>query len=75
MNDPFERFERSRGGLLIPVLLFFAGAVPTIVAIRALDGLIAIEDSADVEQIESKAVQDEVNDGDQLPVQDVSLQR
>lgn len=36
MNDPFEQFERSRAGLLIPLLLFLVGAVPTAAAIRAM---------------------------------------
>ncbi len=35
MEDPFEQFERSRGGLLIPVLLLLVGMVPTAMAIRA----------------------------------------
>ncbi len=36
MHDPFEQFERSRNGLVIPLVLFFAGAVPTALAIRAM---------------------------------------
>ena len=38
-NDPFERFERSRSGWLIPLLLFVLGAIPTTFAIRAIDDL------------------------------------
>ena len=30
MNDPFEAFERSRAGLLIPVVLFVFGAIATV---------------------------------------------
>jgi hypothetical protein len=48
-NDPFERFERSRGGLLIPVLLFILGAVPTALAIRALHDLEVSEEAMDEE--------------------------
>lgn len=36
MHDPFEQFERSRSGLVIPLLLFLAGAVPTAVGISAM---------------------------------------
>ena len=46
-QDPFEQFERSRGGLLIPVILFVMGAVPTALAIRAIDGLEVREPSKD----------------------------
>ena len=44
-DDPFARFERSRGGLLIPVALFVLGAVPTGLAIGALDRLETIEEA------------------------------
>lgn len=43
-QDPFERFERSRGGLLIPVVVFILGAVPTAIAIRAMSHLAVLED-------------------------------
>ncbi len=46
MEDPFEQFERSRGGLLIPVLLFLVGMVPTSLAIRAMGDLRAGEGDA-----------------------------
>ena len=36
MNDPFRQFERSRAGLLIPLLLFLVGTVPTVVAMGAM---------------------------------------
>lgn len=38
-GDAFERFETSRGGLLIPVLLFLLGAIATVVAVRAINDL------------------------------------
>lgn len=38
-EDPFARFERSRGGWLIPVAIFLLGAVPTVLAIRTIDGM------------------------------------
>jgi hypothetical protein len=38
-DDPFQRFERSRGGLLIPLCLFVLGAVPTALAIDAINKL------------------------------------
>ena len=38
-NDPFARFESSRGGWLIPVVLFVVGAMGTMVGIRAIHGL------------------------------------
>ncbi|MGB7325640.1 MAG: hypothetical protein WBD31_12270 [Rubripirellula sp.] len=34
--DPFERFESSRGGLLIPVGLFIIGSIATTIAVAAL---------------------------------------
>jgi hypothetical protein len=46
MEDPFEQFERSRGGLLIPVLLLLLGMVPTAMAIRAMGELEAGEGDA-----------------------------
>ncbi len=38
-GDAFERFETSRGGLLIPVVLFVLGAIATVVAVRAINDL------------------------------------
>ena len=46
-GDPFERFERSRGGLLIPVLIFIVGAVLTTFAVSSLNQLIRMEALAD----------------------------
>lgn len=46
-SDPFERFERSRGGLLIPVAVFAVGAILTTVAIDRLNPLVTLEDLAD----------------------------
>ncbi len=42
VHDPFEQFERSRGGLLIPVALFVIGALMTTVAVRALDDIVSV---------------------------------
>jgi hypothetical protein len=38
-TEVFERFEKTRGGLLIPVLLFVVGAVATVMAIRSVHGV------------------------------------
>ena len=38
-DDPFEQFERSRRGVLIPVVVFVLGAALTVVAINALHRL------------------------------------
>ncbi|MEM1071179.1 MAG: hypothetical protein AAGG48_10520 [Planctomycetota bacterium] len=35
-EDPFERFERSRGGWLIPIALFIAGSIATAIAIQKI---------------------------------------
>ena len=51
MEDPFEQFERSRGGLLIPVLLWLVGMVPTAMAIRAMGAL-------DASQVQDDAAED-----------------
>lgn len=39
-TDPFERFERSRSGLLIPVAIFFVGACLTWYAIQNLNRIV-----------------------------------
>lgn len=36
-EDPFSRFERSRGGLLIPVAVFCVGAFVTLVSIELIN--------------------------------------
>ncbi len=46
-GDPFEQFERSRGGLLIPVLIFIVGAVLTTFAVSSLNRLVRVEALAD----------------------------
>jgi hypothetical protein len=43
MHDPFAQFERSRAGLLIPLVLFVVGAVPTAAAIGAMASLQATQ--------------------------------
>lgn len=57
-HDPFERLERSRGGLWIPALLFVLGAVPTALAIRALDEIEGREDTQ--EEIMDEGAPEEV---------------
>ncbi len=44
MYDPFRQFERSRAGLLIPLLLFLVGAVPTAVAMGAMISIRATQE-------------------------------
>lgn len=51
MSDPFEQFERSRSGLVIPLVLILAGAVPTALAMRAMISLRA--DQAAVDQVDA----------------------
>ena len=51
MEDPFEQFERSRGGLLIPVLLWLVGMVPTAMAIRAMGALEASQVQDDAAEV------------------------
>ena len=51
MEDPFEQFERSRGGLLIPVLLLLVGMVPTAMAIRAMGALEASQVQDDAAEV------------------------
>lgn len=46
-GDPFERFERSRSGLLIPVLIFIVGAMLTTLALRSLNDLASMENLAE----------------------------
>jgi hypothetical protein len=46
-NDPFEQFERSRGGLLIPVAIFVLGACLTWFAIGNLQPIVAETELAD----------------------------
>jgi hypothetical protein len=46
-GDPFERFERSQSGLLIPVLIFIVGAILTTLALRSLDDLVSLKSLAD----------------------------
>lgn len=46
-GDPFERFERSRGGLLIPILIFVVGAILTTFALSRLSDLVSLEQLAD----------------------------
>ena len=48
-EDPFARFERSRRGWVIPVVIFLCGAIPTTMAIRAVDRMALIEQLVDEE--------------------------
>lgn len=50
-TEAFERFEKTRRGLLIPVLLFVVGAVATLIAIKTVHGVA-------VEQLERSAPAD-----------------
>ncbi|MGI9474974.1 MAG: hypothetical protein ACR2NZ_25810 [Rubripirellula sp.] len=50
-QDPFEQFERSRGGLLIPILVFAVGALVTVVAIKTLQDL-RIRENAELQALE-----------------------
>ena len=38
-TDPFEKFERSRGGLIIPLAVFVLGGCLTYAAVRSLRGV------------------------------------
>jgi hypothetical protein len=69
MEDPFEQFERSRGGLLIPVLLFLVGMVPTAMAIRAMGDL----ESGEGDAAEFVAI-DRENETGQNPVAETPVE-
>lgn len=67
-DDPFERFERSRGGLLIPLLLFILGAVPTTLAIGSMSQLAVVEHARRADAaIKDGAIQDVANHGAEEP--------
>lgn len=57
-NDPFARFERSRGGFLIPVALFIVGALVTVWATRSLTQLNQVDQRAKL-RAEAIQIQDE----------------
>jgi len=42
-TDPFEQFERSRGGLVIPLALFVMGGCLTYAAVSSLHGVVLRE--------------------------------
>ena len=44
--DPFEQFERSRGGMLIPVAVFVIGVCLTVAVVRSLHVVSSREDAA-----------------------------
>ena len=46
-NDPFEQFERSRGGLLIPIAIFMLGAALTWLVIGNLQPIVVKTESAE----------------------------
>ena len=50
-QDPFEQFERSRGGMLIPVVVFAIGAVLTLVAIDLLHG-VRVREEAELRELQ-----------------------
>ncbi|KAA1257661.1 hypothetical protein LF1_01490 [Rubripirellula obstinata] len=53
-NDPFARFERSRGGFLIPIALFIIGALITVWAAHTLTRLNQVDQQA---KLKAQAVQ------------------
>ena len=52
--DAFERFEKSRGGLLIPVVVFVLGAIATVVAMIAVQR-VALDQAAAQQQLQPPA--------------------
>ena len=75
MNDDlFQRFERSRGGLLIPVLLFILGAVPTILALRAMNPLAVLQDAPPAQGEFKPAVDNAAADEPEFSPQEPSVQ-
>ncbi|MAI73225.1 MAG: hypothetical protein CMM01_20280 [Rhodopirellula sp.] len=52
-TDPFENFERSRVGWIIPFSLFFVGGILTYLAVNSLHGILVRElDAARAAQVE-----------------------
>jgi len=48
-DDPFARFERSRGGLLIPVVIFVFGTLVTGVSMDLIDRVDVAEQRRELE--------------------------
>jgi hypothetical protein len=48
-QDPFARFERSRAGILIPVILFGVGAVLTTLSIAMVDRVMIREEAREMD--------------------------
>ena len=46
-EDPFARFERSRGGWLLPAALFIFGAIPTAFAVSKIHGMALMQQVVD----------------------------
>ena len=63
-TDPFEQFERSRSGFLIPIGLFLVGAVLTWLAIASLNAIVLDADetaaSLEADAQERAAVMEEL---------------
>lgn len=49
-EDPFARFERSRGGWLIPIAVFVAGAIGTTIALNMVHRLDLRDRAGEIEQ-------------------------
>ena len=85
-TDPFEKFERSRGGLSIPLAVFIFGGLLTYLAVSSLHGIAIRHDEANrsleerrangVAAAEMKATQDAGGEADEdrqsLTVPDVT---
>ncbi|QDT05709.1 hypothetical protein K227x_41120 [Rubripirellula lacrimiformis] len=67
-NDPFARFESSRGGWLIPILLFVIGALGTMVGIRAIHGL-------EVPSTQQESTQDDLPQSESATSEPSGIQR
>ena len=63
--DPFEQFERSRGGMLIPLAVFVIGGTLTVAAVRGLHLVSVREDAA----IQATDVKDMTGDANSLTQQ------
>ena len=65
-TDPFEQFERSRSGFLIPIGLFLVGAVLTWLAIASLNAIVLDADetaaSLEADAQERAAVMEELQE-------------
>ena len=58
--DPFEQFERSRSGLLIPVAVFVVGLALTVAAVRSLH-VVSVRESAEMNASEHESGREDAN--------------